>query len=255
MYKLNRSEKAELPVEFIIDETFNVPGVGTVVAGTLKQGVILTNSNLLLGPYPADGSFKPASVKSIHYKRLPVPKVCPFALQTHSNCLPYCSWHNTANMCRSQEISAVLVLKLFKSVLELGYDAPCVAMLCSSGIRSFWTCTWIRHLNIICGSLISICILTVKTLSKLAELVRYTGCCGADGSSCFEENKEGLGEEGDGAGRRCLASWGHMGVWRLHHYLDSLYHNQASLPGCHSLRDHSSGGNTSHHHICIYLVH
>lgn len=71
-----RSEKAARPVEFIIDETFGVPGVGTVVAGTLKQGVIATNSNLLLGPSPIDGTFTKTAIKSIHYKRLAVPKVC-----------------------------------------------------------------------------------------------------------------------------------------------------------------------------------
>ena len=72
--KNGRSEKAAKPVEFIIDETFGVPGVGTVVAGTLKQGVIATNSNLLLGPSPIDGAFTRTAIKSIHYKRLPVPK-------------------------------------------------------------------------------------------------------------------------------------------------------------------------------------
>ncbi len=36
--------------EFIIDETFGVPGVGTVVAGTVKRGVISVNSTLMLGP-------------------------------------------------------------------------------------------------------------------------------------------------------------------------------------------------------------
>ena len=71
----DRSEKASKPVEFIIDETFGVPGVGTVVAGTLKQGVIATNSNLLLGPSPIDGAFTRTAIKSIHYKRLAVPKV------------------------------------------------------------------------------------------------------------------------------------------------------------------------------------
>lgn len=61
--------------EFVIDETFGVPGVGTVVAGTVKRGVISPNTALLLGPDIGDGSFKPASIKSIHYKRLPVAQV------------------------------------------------------------------------------------------------------------------------------------------------------------------------------------
>ncbi|KAG2440310.1 hypothetical protein HXX76_004418 [Chlamydomonas incerta] len=35
--------------EFVIDETFGVPGVGTVVAGTVKRGIITPNTMLLLG--------------------------------------------------------------------------------------------------------------------------------------------------------------------------------------------------------------
>lgn len=61
--------------EFVIDETFGVPGVGTVVAGTVKRGVIHANASLLLGPDVGDGTFKPAAIKSIHYKRLPVGQV------------------------------------------------------------------------------------------------------------------------------------------------------------------------------------
>ena len=71
-----RYDKAEEAAEFIIDETFGVPGVGTVVAGMVKKGVICTtSSSLLLGPHVGDASFKPAAIKSIHYKRLPVTKV------------------------------------------------------------------------------------------------------------------------------------------------------------------------------------
>lgn len=47
-------------------------GVGTVVAGTVKRGVIAPNATLLLGPDLADGAFRPVQVKSVHYKRLPV---------------------------------------------------------------------------------------------------------------------------------------------------------------------------------------
>ena len=71
-----RYDKADEAAEFIIDETFGVPGVGTVVAGMVKKGVISTSSStLLLGPHIGDATFKPAAIKSIHYKRLPVTKV------------------------------------------------------------------------------------------------------------------------------------------------------------------------------------
>ncbi len=43
--------------------------------GTVKHGVITTGASLMLGPDPADGSFRLTAIKSIHYKRLPVTKV------------------------------------------------------------------------------------------------------------------------------------------------------------------------------------
>lgn len=73
--RISWSEKQQQLTEFVIDETFVVPGVGTVVAGTVKSGVIRCNSNLLLGPDVTDAGFKPTSVKGIHYKRLAVNEV------------------------------------------------------------------------------------------------------------------------------------------------------------------------------------
>lgn len=46
-----------------------------LLQGTVKRGVISPNTPLLLGPDIGDGSFKNASIKSIHYKRLPVGQV------------------------------------------------------------------------------------------------------------------------------------------------------------------------------------
>ncbi|KAI7839256.1 hypothetical protein COHA_006954 [Chlorella ohadii] len=84
----NWADKTSEHSEFLIDEVFQVPGVGTVVAGTVKRGVIAPNSQLLMGPDIADTTFKPVVrsccmgpgaasgvVKSVHYKRLPVGRV------------------------------------------------------------------------------------------------------------------------------------------------------------------------------------
>lgn len=62
------------PAEFQIDDTYSVPGVGTVVSGTTLKGVIKLNDTLLLGPDPL-GRFIPIVVKSIHRKRMPVREV------------------------------------------------------------------------------------------------------------------------------------------------------------------------------------
>ncbi|XP_033113346.1 GTP-binding protein 1-like [Anneissia japonica] len=59
------------PAEFQIDDTYSVPGVGTVVSGTTLKGVIRVNDTLLLGPDPL-GQFQSVIVKSIHRKRMPV---------------------------------------------------------------------------------------------------------------------------------------------------------------------------------------
>jgi GTPase len=55
----------EVPGECCIDAVFNVPGVGTVVAGTVLRGVIRTGTNMLIGPDRA-GEFLPVVVRSIH---------------------------------------------------------------------------------------------------------------------------------------------------------------------------------------------
>ncbi|XP_068177287.1 GTP-binding protein 1-like isoform X2 [Antennarius striatus] len=62
------------PAEFQIDDTYSVPGVGTVVSGTTLRGMIRLNDALLLGPDP-QGTFMPIAIKSIHRKRMPVREV------------------------------------------------------------------------------------------------------------------------------------------------------------------------------------
>jgi GTP-binding protein 1 len=57
-------------VEFVVDETFVVPGVGLVVSGTVVRGTLHAASQLMLGPF-GDSSFRKVMVKSIHCKRMP----------------------------------------------------------------------------------------------------------------------------------------------------------------------------------------
>lgn len=62
------------PAEFQIDDTFSVPGVGTVVSGTLLRGLIKLNDTIMLGP-DSLGQFQSIVIKSIHRKRMPVKEV------------------------------------------------------------------------------------------------------------------------------------------------------------------------------------
>lgn len=62
------------PAEFQIDDTYSVPGVGTVASGTTLKGVIRLNDTMLLGP-DLSGNFQAITIKSIHRKRMPVHEV------------------------------------------------------------------------------------------------------------------------------------------------------------------------------------
>ncbi|KAJ3333425.1 hypothetical protein HDU76_008236 [Blyttiomyces sp. JEL0837] len=69
------------PVEYQITDTFSVPGVGTVVSGTVMGGIVHVGDSLLLGP-DSTGQFHPTIVKSIQRKRVNVP--CASAGQSAS---------------------------------------------------------------------------------------------------------------------------------------------------------------------------
>jgi len=63
-------------VEFLMDGSFNVKGVGLVISGTLISGKVSIGNSLMLGP-DIKGDFKVVTVKSIHYKRTPCDEISP----------------------------------------------------------------------------------------------------------------------------------------------------------------------------------
>lgn len=52
------------PTQLRIDDTYTVPGIGTVVSGTMRCGAIKVNDTVLLGP-TKDNTFVPVGIKSI----------------------------------------------------------------------------------------------------------------------------------------------------------------------------------------------
>ncbi len=56
-----------LPAELIVDSTFFVTGVGTVVGGIITQGIFRVNDTILIGP-DGTGNYRPTQIKSIHVK-------------------------------------------------------------------------------------------------------------------------------------------------------------------------------------------
>jgi GTPase len=70
------SQKKDLPLEFIIERLYNVPGVGPVVLGFVNGGTVQANRPCVFGPIQNDtGEFIKSQVKTIHYNTLPVTSV------------------------------------------------------------------------------------------------------------------------------------------------------------------------------------
>lgn len=70
---ISNAEKERLeqePSEFIVDEIFKIPGVGSVVGGLLVKGLLTEDTAMRIGPLQ-DGSFYPVNVQSIHRNRAP----------------------------------------------------------------------------------------------------------------------------------------------------------------------------------------
>ncbi|KAJ5098555.1 GTP-binding protein 1 [Penicillium argentinense] len=59
------------PFEFLINDTFSVPHVGTVVSGVVKSGVIHAGDQVVVGP-DSLGQFTTTTVKTIERKRIQV---------------------------------------------------------------------------------------------------------------------------------------------------------------------------------------
>ena len=71
--KKGQGHSSDGNVEFHVDASWSVPGVGTVVGGHLLKGSIKVNDKLWLGPN--GNNYDQVSVRSIHCKRVPLQQV------------------------------------------------------------------------------------------------------------------------------------------------------------------------------------
>eukprot|EP01062_Namystynia_karyoxenos_P006215 TRINITY_DN1216_c0_g3_i2.p1 TRINITY_DN1216_c0_g3~~TRINITY_DN1216_c0_g3_i2.p1 ORF type:complete len:667 (+),score=239.48 TRINITY_DN1216_c0_g3_i2:127-2127(+) len=62
---------AKAQTECLLDRTFQVPGVGTVVSGIVTQGCISNGDTVLLGP-DGHGHFRPVQIKGVHVRGVAV---------------------------------------------------------------------------------------------------------------------------------------------------------------------------------------
>jgi small GTP-binding protein len=79
LQKVNKGDDAFVEEEFIempIDETFQVPGVGFILAGTLMAGTLKINDTLQLGP-DYNGHFHKVTIRSLESMYLPLKQLVP----------------------------------------------------------------------------------------------------------------------------------------------------------------------------------
>lgn len=73
VHKKERIIKDKNIVEYHVDNTFTVHGVGTVIGGHLISGTVKVGDKLLLGPN--NGKYELVQIRSIHCKRVPIQEV------------------------------------------------------------------------------------------------------------------------------------------------------------------------------------
>lgn len=112
--------------EFQIDHTFQVPGTGLVVSGTLTRGVVQTNDQLWLGPIGAQGEFVQVLIRSIQTKRTPVD-----IASAEEGCVPYCFairvTKGKKEALKRTRIRRGMVLVAGESAAEVAVRASCRA--------------------------------------------------------------------------------------------------------------------------------
>jgi hypothetical protein len=241
----NWFEHTNEAAQFIIDETFGVPGVGTVVAGTVKRGVIAPNSTLLLGPDIGDGSFKPVTVKSVHYKRLPVGRVrvplqpSPYTCTTpgrqallpapstsgHSPRIPM---HPPRLQVVAGQTAALALKKVKRGQVRKGM------VLVDEKVRP--KASWEFDAGERCSTSRQPPLPWPPGLRRLGLAVRWFGSLQAPAMPCPRALQLSLPAE-EALGPPALLHY----FLRRHCHPDALHHHPAALPGGDPLRDCAAG--------------
>lgn len=144
----NWAEYRSSPTEFAIDETFLVPGVGTVVSGTCSAGSVGVGQSLSLGP-DHSGAYVSVIVKSVRVAvldclrsagsvrgdagcaRLTVTVLwfllfpfcacmCESVRDLHASCFLYCSWAWSFYVLDAPFLDACLSSRSTTSVCQCG---------------------------------------------------------------------------------------------------------------------------------------
>jgi GTPase len=132
-HKKNLEIKQNEHIEYIIDEKFTVPGVGTVISGQLLKGKVKKNDFVMIGP-DGNGNFKKTQIKSIHFKQIFVDEAeaghfyCFAIKNINKNWIRrgmvIVSTHGIKNASHEFE-AEVNILTTHHTTIKLGYE-PCI---------------------------------------------------------------------------------------------------------------------------------
>jgi len=130
--RIDWSKFEPAPAKFDIDSLYSVPGVGTIVCGTLLSGIIKIGDKLKLGPDYA-GKFITVTCRSIYTKSLPVkklkagqsgtinvPKIRKEDLRTG---MVMIDSHIDPSLCTCWEFEAELVILFHSTTIHKNYEA------------------------------------------------------------------------------------------------------------------------------------
>lgn len=135
-------------VEYHIDSTWSIAGIGTVVGGHLISGTIKVNDKLWIGPN--NGKYEQVIVRSIHCKRVSVQRVARgsyvcMALKKYDRNLVRRGNVIVSNIsqkiCTNEFVADIKVMKSHSTTIRVGYEP----VIHASVIRQTATLTHIEN--------------------------------------------------------------------------------------------------------------
>ena len=102
---MSELKKAKRPFEFLIEDVFNVKGVGTVISGFVNTGAYQKGDQLYVGPMK-DGTYATATVRSIHVSQTLV----DYTFAGHSACFAISGLTKSQRRCLSKGLAALTKL-------------------------------------------------------------------------------------------------------------------------------------------------
>lgn len=182
------------PVEFQIDKYYNVPSVGVVLSGTLRQGTIRESDELVLGP-TEEGHFHPLTISTLHRNKT----ICRQIDAGQSACLATTmSIHDLALLRPRGQVLLTPSPDISSQMTCIEFEAEVLLLFHATKITPKFQCTvHIRHVvqTAYIKSMDKKSITSGQRAKVIFRFIRYPECIRTGDRMLFRDGKsKGIGK-------------------------------------------------------------